>query len=133
MEGVGTAFAVNSFYFCDPDARTQYVADRRPLPVDDRTPTLRNIQLSDVICAGVAHSAGFVLGLPERPIEGLSISRYRVRFDPDSTPGVPDHAQGIEPIARGGLYICNARRVLLDGLDIEGCDGPALIRENAGE
>jgi polygalacturonase len=133
MERVGTPLAINSFYFCDPDGRTTNVADRRPLPIDEGTPTLRDISLSDVSCEDVAHCAGLVLGLPELPIEKLSIKRYRVRFDPEAEPGFPDRAESIEAVARAGLYLCNVRELVLDALDIEGSEGPSVTRENALE
>jgi polygalacturonase len=132
MEHVGTPFVVNSFYFCDPDGREPHVGDRRPLPVDEGTPTLRNVTITNVDCRHVAHSAGFVLGLPERPLEGLTIRGYRVRFDADAAPGFPDRAESIAPVARDGLYLCNVRGVVLEDIDIEGTQGPRIRRENAG-
>ena len=133
MDRVGTPFVVNSFYFCDPDGREPYVGDRRALPVDDGTPTLRNIRVSQVDCMNVAHSAGFVLGLPERPLDGLTLRDYRVRFDADAAPGYPDRAESIQAVARAGLYLCNIRGAALENIDIIGSIGPPITRENAPE
>ena len=40
MDNVMTPFVVNSFYFCDPDGKTEYVGTKKPLPVDRRTPSI---------------------------------------------------------------------------------------------
>lgn len=130
MRRVGTPFVVNSFYFCDPDGRAPHVGDRRALPVDSGTPTLRHISLSDVDCSEISHSAGYVLGLPELPLEGLTMRRYRVRFDPDASPGFPDRAESIGEVVQSGLYVCNVRGLVLEDVDIAGSIGPSIAREN---
>ena len=64
-----TAVAVNMFY--SP-------ADReRSAPLDETTPAIRNIRISDVTVSGAARSIVFE-GLPERPIEGLSLRNVAV-------------------------------------------------------
>lgn len=131
MERVGTPFVINSFYWCDPDGKEFWIGDRNARPVDDGTPTLRNVSVKNVVCDGTAVSAGFVLGLPERPVQGISIENYRVRFDPDAKPGEPDMAAGIAPVAREGFRLHNVRKLSLKRVDIQGADGPVLIKENA--
>src|SRR6185295_16638768 len=130
MDRVGTPFVINSFYWCDPDGKEFWIGDRNARPVDDGTPTLRNISLKDVVCTNTSHSAGFVLGLPERPVANIRIENYRVRFDPDAMPGEPDMAMGIDPVAREGFRLLNVRKLVMKGVDIEGMEGPALIKEN---
>jgi polygalacturonase len=131
MERVGVPFVINSFYWCDPDGKEFWIGDRNKRPVDDGTPTLRNVSIKNVVCDGTTVSAGFVLGLPERPVQGISIDNYRVRFDPQAKPGEPDMAAGIEMVAREGFRLHNVRKLSLKRIDIEGADGPVMIRENA--
>lgn len=130
MENVGTPFVINSFYWCDPDGNTDYVASRDPLPVDDGTPSLGNLSLSRIHCTGVRAAAAWLLGLPEMPIDGISIDGFFVRYGADATPEAPDMAASIHPVARQGLYICNARHVRLDHIDIEGQDGEKIRLES---
>lgn len=130
MERVGTPFVINSFYWCDPDGKEPHVGDRNKHPVDDGTPTTRNVSLKNVVCSNVAHSAGYLLGLPERPIEDVRIENYHVSFDPDAKPGEPDMAAGIEPVAREGFRLLNVKKLKLRNVVIEGADGPDFIREN---
>jgi polygalacturonase len=131
MERVGVPFVINSFYWCDPDGKEFWIGDRNKRPIDDGTPTLRNVSIKNVVCDGTTVSAGFVLGLPERPVQSISIDNYRVRFDPDAKPGEPDMAAGIELVAREGFRLHNVRKLSLKRIDIEGADGPVMIRENA--
>ena len=130
MEKVGTPFVINSFYWCDPDGKAPHVGDRRPHPVDAGTPSLRNISLEDVVSTQVQHSAGYVLGLPEHPPENLRIRNYRVVFDPQATPGAPDMAEGIVPVAREGFRLLNVRGLSLENVQIEGAAGPDFIKDN---
>jgi polygalacturonase len=128
MDRVGTTFAVNSFYRCDP---TTQAGNNRSVTVDYGAPTLRNISMRDVLSENTGHCAGYVLGLPERPLQGLAIERYRVRFDPSAAPAAFECAEGIQPALRSGLLLANARGMRLDALDIQGAAGPALVCENA--
>ena len=135
MRGVGTAFVLNSFYRCDPheidrDARRFHVDDRGPRPADAGTPTIRNLEVLDVDCRDARHSAGLVLGLPERPVENLRLCRYRVGFAASVEPGCPDMADSIGPVARQGLVLCNVRGVALEEITLEGVVGPTVVREN---
>ncbi len=130
MAGVGTPLSINSFYWCDPDGREPHVGDRAARPVDEGTPSIRDIAVVDVDCRGVRHAAAWVLGLPEQPIEGLRIDHFTVRFDPAAEPACPDMAEGIAPVARHGLYLENVRGLALGGIDIEGAQGPVLTQEN---
>jgi polygalacturonase len=130
MDRVGVPFVINSFYWCDPDGKEFWIGDRNKRPVDDGTPTLRNVSIKDVVCENTTVSAGFVLGLPERPVTDIRIENYRVRFDPNAKPGEPDMAAGIELVAREGFRLHNVRKLKMKGVEIEGADGPTLIKEN---
>jgi polygalacturonase len=132
MVGVGTPVVVNSFY-CPPGRPEELsadVEDRDAHGPRERVPALRNVRIADVSCERVAHSAGYVLGLPERPLENLAISNYRVRYDPQAEAGYPDMGPSFAPALHEGLYLCNVRGLALEGIDIEGADGPTIRREN---
>ncbi len=130
MEGVGTPFVINSFYWADPDGKTAFIASREAQPVDDGTPSLGGFHLSRITCTGVKLAAAYLLGLPEMPIDGIDINHFSVRYDPTAKPDRPDMAAGIEPVARMGLYISDARRIRLKNIDIEGQDGDRVRLEH---
>lgn len=130
MARVGTPFVVNSFYWCDPDGKAPEVGDRQPRPVDAGTPEVRNLVLQDIDCQDTAHCAIFLLGLPEQPIAGVRVERFRVRYAAHPTPGYPDMAAGIALTARAGVQAWNVRDLTLAELDLDGATMPQLQLEN---
>ncbi|WKL58082.1 glycoside hydrolase family 28 protein [Asticcacaulis sp. ZE23SCel15] len=130
MKNVGTAFVINSFYWCDPDGKTDYVGNRNPFPIDDRTPSIGDITLTRIYCDQTRHAAAYLLGLPEQPIDGIHIDDFRVSFSETADAGFPDMAASIPAVARKGLYICNARNVSLNNLSLKGYLGQEIELEN---
>jgi polygalacturonase len=108
MDRVATPLVINSFYFCDADGRSDYVQSRQPLPVTDATPHISGITIRDVVAENVAVAAAAFYGLPEAPITEITIENYRVSFDPDAEPDVPDMACGFEPMRHAGIVAENA-------------------------
>ncbi len=129
MENVGTPFVINSFYWCDPDGKTDHIASREAQPVDDGTPSLGDFMLKNIRCTGVHAAAVYLLGLPEMPIDSIAIDGLYVRYAPEAKAAAPDMAAGIEPVARLGIHISNARSVCLDNIDIEGQAGDKIRLE----
>ncbi|NDR55723.1 polygalacturonase PglA [Aliiruegeria sabulilitoris] len=108
MWDVPTPLAINGFYFCDPDGKEDWVQNRAPAPVDETTPVLRGITLSNVCAHGVSLAAAAVLGLPEAPIEAVRLQDFRVSYRPDAIADVPLMALGVEAVRHGGLLAENA-------------------------
>jgi polygalacturonase len=103
MQGVDTAFTANAFYFCDPDGRSEAVQSRAAAPVDETTPHIREISIRDTTVADVRLAVGVFLGLPEAPIEAITVAGLRASFDPAAEPAVPVMADGVAPMRHGGL------------------------------
>ena len=107
MERVAVPLVINSFYFCDADGRSDYVQSRSLYPVSDATPIIRGITIRNVVADNVAVSAAAFYGLPEAPIEDVTIENYRVSFDPEATADVPDMALYFEPLRHAGIVTQN--------------------------
>lgn len=103
MDGVLTPLAVNCFYFCDADGRSAHVQSRKPLPVTEETPFISGITLRNVVAANVAVAAAALFGLPEAPIENVTIDNYRVTYDPHAVADIPVMACGIDPVRHAGI------------------------------
>lgn len=103
MDGVATPLAVNAFYFCDPDGKSDWVQSRAAAGVDDTTPTITGITLRDVTATRVQHAAIALLGLPEAPIDGIRVERFSVTFDANAVPGEPLMACHIPPVRHAGI------------------------------
>ena len=81
-----------------------------PEPVSERTPKLRNMHFSGVIVKG-APAAGFLLGLPEMPIEDITFADIHIDAD-------------------AGLSCSEAKNIAFHDVRINTKKGPALIGEN---
>ncbi|MGH1415390.1 MAG: glycoside hydrolase family 28 protein [Pelagimonas sp.] len=89
MVDVPTPLAINAFYFCDPDGKADWVQTRTPAPVDETTPSIRNITMKRVTAQGVTTAAAAVLGLPEAPVTGVQLCDVAVSYAANATPDVP--------------------------------------------
>lgn len=132
MAQVGTPLVVNAMYFCDPDGHSPYVQTREKLPVDERTPHIGRITFRRVDATGCA-CAGYVLGLPEDPVECIRMEQVRIACAPDARPMEPAMSEGVPMCVRTGLVAINAARIELDDVTITGCDGEAIVCEGETE
>lgn len=109
MVDVPTPLTINAFYFCDPDGMDDWVQSRAPARVDDTTPAIRDIRISEVTARGVTLAAAAILGLPEAPVTGLRLDRFSAAYDPDAQPDVPLMALGVAAVRHAGILAENAR------------------------
>ena len=131
MDGVLTTIAINLWYnCCDPDRFSEYVWSREKLPVDERTPHMGRFRFSDLTCTGAEVAACYIDGLPEAPIEEVTLERVRVSFAEDARPGVPIMENFAKQRCRLGLYFDNVRRIRVADTSLEGVDGQKLIAEH---
>jgi polygalacturonase len=99
MRGVGDAISVTMLYNAS-DPRT-------PQPVDEGTPTFRNIQLSEITASDVKRAV-LIEGLPEMPIQGLGVSNLVVTG------------------AGAGITCSNVAGMTFDNIVIKAEKGPAM-------
>lgn len=119
MEGVETALAANTHYFCDHDGHADWVQSRLPAPRGPLTPEIEGITVEDVGIHGLSHAAGCFLGLPEAPIRDVAITRLRVHsLNPEAQPAAPVMADHIRPVRHA--------MILAEQAEIT-CDEPALL------
>ena len=122
MEKVLMPVTVNMFYFCDPDGHTDYVQNQGYLPVDYRTPRIGTIEIKNVTCTDVNASFVCAYGLPEAPIEKLTIEDTKVSFLPEEqrSPKCPIMMDHFEPMSGKSLFVRNAGEVVCRNVTIEG-------------
>ena len=107
IEAVATPVAVNSFYFCDADGRSDYVQSRARLPVSDETPNIRSISVKNVTVSGARTAAAVFYGLPEASICDIAFENYTVSFAPDAKAEVPEMACLLPPLRHAGIVAEN--------------------------
>lgn len=64
---------INMYYRCGASPDDSQLFSLTPQPLDSGTPSIGNIQISGVYATGCRASAGFIAGLPEVPVENLTI------------------------------------------------------------
>ncbi|WP_420114414.1 glycoside hydrolase family 28 protein [Pseudactinotalea sp.] len=130
MDGVLCAIAINPFYHCGDDGKTERVRTREPLPVDDATPLLRRIHIAHVTARNVHAAAAHLYGLPEQPLSGITLDDVTVSFAEDAVAGAPDMADGLEPMTRAGIRLGYVTDSDLSRVRVTGADGDAVSTEH---
>lgn len=129
MDGVLTPFVVNCFYFCDPDGKTEYVQTRKALPVDERTPEIRELVFKNIDAKNAHYAAVCAYGLPEQKIGRLSFENISVSYAKDVEPQTPAMMCDLPPMAKAGIFVRNVRELELKNVRIEGCIGNEIDAE----
>ncbi len=128
MEGVKVPLVVNCMYFCDPDGHSPYVQSRDPQPADDTTPTVGTIVFERVRAEDCCACAGYILGLPERPVREIRVRDCSFSFRPDAPSMVPAMAEGI-PACRNRGFISQ----FIDGFHLENVTLSGIIGPDSAE
>ena len=123
MEDVLTPFVVNMFYFCDPDGHSEMVSSKKLQPVNELTPSIRRIHCENIAITGAGCAGCFFYGLPEKPIESVSMKNVSIRFAEDAKPGFPAMMDDIEKACGLGFFACNVERVYLENMSLWGTQG----------
>jgi polygalacturonase len=120
MESVKSPFVVNSFYWCDPDGKSSYVATQEAIPVDSRTPSIKDLTFRNIVCEGAEHSGVCIYGLPERKIESVILNDASISFSKDAAPGVSAMMAHCGPSCRLGIFVRNVHRLAIKNTRIVG-------------
>lgn len=126
MVGIGTPLVVNAMYFCDPDGRTPYVQSRQKQPVDDTTPTIGRIVFERVRATDCQGCAGYILGLPERPVQEILLRDCEFSFAEDAQAMTPAMAWHVEPCSKRGLTAIFVKNLTLERVAMHGILGDRL-------
>ena len=133
MDSVLCPIVLYLFYGCGAWGEKK-VNDRTSYPVDAGTPRFRRLRFSNISAQNVKYAAVFVLGLPEMPIEDVTLDGLSINLDPNNTVGgSPAMAPGIGDMCRGGVVIENARDLKLHRTAIYDQLGPAVTIRNSSE
>ena len=126
MDHVMTPFVVNTFYFCDPDGKSEYVQSRECYPVDERTPEVKRLVFENITCDNCHVAAAHFDGLPEKPIEDIEMRNISVNYAKEPKEDVPAMSLGVERCTKKGIYANNVKTLVLENVVITGQDGEVL-------
>ena len=120
MDDVLTPLVVNMFYFCDPDGHSEYVWSKEKLPIDDRTPYLGKFIFKDIDCKNVNVAAGTFFGLPEQPIQSITLQNVNFSYSKNPVEGVPAMMDFLKPMKSEGLIFNYVNEVKLENVKFDG-------------
>ncbi len=128
MEQVGTPCVINGLYSRAPEEES---GQEKPLS-EDKAPKIGSVIFRDVEAADAA-CAGYLLGLPEKPVGQVTLERVRVSCGTDAAPMRPAMAEGVPMCARTGLVAANVEKLVLKDVRITGQEGVWLACDGVGE
>ncbi len=128
MENVRMPLVINCMYFCDPDGHSAYVQSREPQPCDDTTPTVGGIVFERVNATGCQACAGFVLGLPERPVQSLIVRDSTFDFVDNAAPLVPAMAENVPAMHNQGIIAQFVDELIAENVDMNNITGEMIRR-----
>jgi polygalacturonase len=125
MRDVLCPFTMNLYY--NVNARgDKTVSDKNPRPLDEGTPRIRHVHLSQITARDAKIAAGFVYGLPEMPIEDLTLDDVSITMDRNAPAGYADMADDIPQMQAVGLFVRNVRGLRLRDVEITNQIGEAF-------
>ena len=130
MQNVLCPFTMNLYYHIGVKGN-QEIADKRPAPVNARTPGFRRIHLSHISVRDAHFAAAFLYGLPEMPITDVTFDNVSISMAQNAQAGAPDMADGIEPMRAAGFFARNVRGLRLSHVVIENQIGEPLLIEDS--
>lgn len=129
MDGVLTPFAINSFYFCDSDGKTEYVWSKEKLPKDERTPFIGVLSFENIQCMNTEVCAAFIYGLPEEKIQSLTFKNIHIDYKDDAQADFPEMLSFQEKLMKAGFIVKNVEKLRLENVSINNAIGKALDLE----
>lgn len=132
MEDVFCPLAINSFYKYGVDLNDPFMNLQEPIPITEKTPKIEQISISHITAKRCRAAAGFIYGLPEMPIEDLSLSHSTIEMttDPEEQGGEPDMVKEEIIRAGAGMFCKYVKGMEIHNVRIETRQGPALEMEN---
>lgn len=127
MESVQCPFVFNLFYRCGHDPATvDTTFSHDPQPIDETTPGIRNLTITNVINSDTLGAAGIFIGLAERPIEAVTLADITIELNPGERSRNPAMAYGFKPPRGQGLWGRHLSQATFSNIRISGAVGPAV-------
>ena len=103
----------------------RFVWDKAALLVSNGTPCLKDISISGVRASGCTSCAGFFYGLPEMPIDGLTLSNVVIEMG-DGYIEDPGMMNDCPKLVKAGFFMRNVKRFTSHGVKVMNAMGKTL-------
>ena len=114
--------AINMYYVCGADPKDSFLFSQEKQIIDESTPAISDLTIKSVKGTGCRASAGFIAGLPESPVENISISDcyFETNEDSSESPSSSDMFSGIPPVTEKSFRIINSKNLSITNTEIKG-------------
>ena len=102
------------------------------MPVDEYTPKLGSLTMEDIVATDAQFAGCYFDGLPEQPIERVTMKNVTITFDPNAKEGQAAMADNRPLVKKLAIYAENVRKIDLHNVKIEGYEGERLHFANVG-
>lgn len=133
MDRVLCPIVANMYYYCGERGKEKYVWDKSRYPVDETTPQIRDVRISNVVAYHVSAAAGFFYGLAEMPIENISISHCAVYMEPDGEEGLPAMMGHMPMMKQAGFYLRNVKDIIFHDVKIHNVTGDEIDTDETAD
>ena len=97
-----------------------------------RTPKLGSLTMEDIAATDAQFAGCYFDGLPEQPIERVSMKNVTITFDPNAEAGQAAMADNRPLVKKLAIYAENVKEIDLHNVKIEGYEGERLHFVNVG-
>jgi polygalacturonase len=129
MENNLCPLAINMYYRCGAEEADDSFS-LEAMPVTDATPSVRDIRITGIRADGCRASAGFIVGLPESPVENISLKNCA--FSTDEASGVsPDESDmflALPRVTGKGIRLLHAKGAEFDNVTVTGPEETCIYR-----
>lgn len=120
MDEVKTPFVINCFYNCDPDGYSEYVSSKERLPVDERTPEIKELSFMNIEATNCHVAGAYMYGLPEMKIRRVMMDNVHIYFADQAEAGYPAMMEGMDLCCKKGIYADNIKTLVLHDVSVNG-------------
>ena len=125
MHDVLCPLVINLMYFCGKGGKEPIVSDPNAQRVTAATPHVRRIRMADIVVTGARSAAACLCGLPEAPLEDISVVNTQIQLV-EAEPEVPVMNAVAQPVTLAGLTAQHVRGLHLIDLRITGARGEEI-------
>ncbi len=131
MDDVDCPIVMNLYYTCGTtEDRVDYVSDPEPHPVDERTPSIRRINIANTTARGARIAAGTLIGLPESPLEDITLNNVSIMTEKTENAQKAAMSFQCDATSGSGFVLRNHDKVTFRDVSIRAKDGPAIILDD---
>ena len=99
----------------------EYILSTDPQPLSPVTPHIKNIRIQDINATNVRSTAAFIVGLPESPIENVTIGNFN--WDLASEDELletwnSEHTKGLFHDENRGIKTINIKNLMINGEEL---------------